>query len=53
MTERLLTARELADLLVFASGTIVDWASSFIASFGCQDQRFESGWKRYGYFRPE
>jgi excisionase family DNA binding protein len=26
VTERLLTARELADLLGFASGTIVDWA---------------------------
>lgn len=26
MSERLLTARELADLLGFAAGTIVDWA---------------------------
>lgn len=26
MTERLLTAREVADLLGFAAGTIVDWA---------------------------
>ena len=26
MTERLLTARELAELLGFAAGTVVDWA---------------------------
>jgi PTS system nitrogen regulatory IIA component len=26
VTERLLTARELADLLGFAAGTVVDWA---------------------------
>jgi excisionase family DNA binding protein len=26
MTDRLLTAREVAELLGFASGTIVDWA---------------------------
>ena len=28
MTERLLTARELAELLGFAPGTIVDWAEA-------------------------
>lgn len=28
MTERLLTARELGDLLGFAAGTIVDWAEA-------------------------
>lgn len=28
MTERLLTARELAELLGFAAGTIVDWAEA-------------------------
>jgi excisionase family DNA binding protein len=28
VTERLLTARELADLLGFATGTIVDWAEA-------------------------
>lgn len=28
MSERLLTARELADLLGFAAGTIVDWAEA-------------------------
>jgi excisionase family DNA binding protein len=28
MTERLLTARELAELLGFAAGTIVDWAET-------------------------
>jgi excisionase family DNA binding protein len=28
MTERLLTARELADLLGFKAGTIVDWAEA-------------------------
>lgn len=28
MTERLLTARELGELLGFAAGTIVDWAEA-------------------------
>jgi excisionase family DNA binding protein len=28
VTERLLTARELADLLGFAPGTVVDWAEA-------------------------
>lgn len=28
MTDRLLTARELAELLGFAAGTIVDWAEA-------------------------
>jgi excisionase family DNA binding protein len=28
MTERLLTARELADLLGFAPATVVDWAEA-------------------------
>jgi excisionase family DNA binding protein len=28
VTERLLTARELAELLGFAAGTIVDWAEA-------------------------
>ena len=28
MTERLLTARELAELLGFAAGTVVDWADA-------------------------
>ncbi len=28
MTERLLTARELAALLGFAAGTVVDWAEA-------------------------
>jgi excisionase family DNA binding protein len=28
VTERLLTARELADLLGFAAGTVVDWAEA-------------------------
>lgn len=28
MTERLLTARELGELLGFAAGTVVDWAEA-------------------------